>query len=192
MARPGNPKEKILATAGRLFYEQGYNSTGINQVLEEAGVAKASLYSHFGSKEELGLAYLKEARTAWFSAITAMVDKKTDPAERLLAIFDFLERQLPLQHFKGCRFINMLSEIGDSQPEMQQQVLEHKRKLRRYVHQLLTTIPGHGSSTMADTIYLLFEGAIVESKVYKEIWPVKTAKKTVKGLMEIHDNRKTD
>lgn len=183
MARPGNPKEKILATAGRLFYEQGYNSTGINQVLEEAGVAKASLYSHFGSKEELGLAYLKETRTEWFAGITAMVDKKTDPADRLLAIFDFLERQLPLQHFKGCRFINMLAEIGDSQPEMQQQVLEHKRKLRRYVQQLLAAVHDSGEPSLADTIYLLFEGAIVESKVYKEIWPVKTAKKMVKRLI---------
>jgi AcrR family transcriptional regulator len=183
MARPGNPKEKILAAAGRLFYEQGYNSTGINQVLQEAGVAKASLYSHFGSKEELGLAYLKEARTAWFAGITAMVDKKTDAADRLLAVFDFLERQLPLQQFKGCRFINILAEIGDSQPEMQQQVLEHKRKLRRYLHQLLAAVPEQEDASMADTIYLLFEGAIVESKIYQDIWPVKTAKKTVKRLI---------
>lgn len=183
MARPGNPKEKIMATAGRLFYEQGYNATGINQVLEEAGVAKASLYTHFGSKEELGLAYLKEARTQWFTAITAVVEQKTGPEERLLATFDFLEKQLPLQRFKGCRFINMLAEIGDAQPEMQQQVLEHKRKLRRYLHQLLTAIPGQAAAGTADTIYLLFEGAIVESKVYKEIWPVKTAKKMVKRLI---------
>ena len=183
MARPGNPKEKILATAARLFYEQGYNSTGINQVLEEAGVAKASLYSHFGSKEELGLAYLQEARTQWFAAITTMVDKKTLPAERLLAAFDFLERQLPQQQFKGCRFINMLAEIGDSQPAMQQQVLEHKRKLRRYLQQLLLAVPGQTDPSIADTIYLLFEGAIVESKVYKDTWPVKAAKKTVKRLI---------
>lgn len=182
MARPGNPKEKILATAARLFYEQGYNSTGINQVLEEAGVAKASLYSHFGSKEELGLAYLKEARTAWFAGITATVEKKKAPVERLLAAFDFLEQQLPQQDFKGCRFINMLAEIGDSQPEMQLQVLEHKRKLRKYLHQLLIAVPGQ-TPAQADTIYLLFEGAIVESKVYRDLWPVKTAKKTVRLLI---------
>ncbi|NLR57353.1 TetR/AcrR family transcriptional regulator [Chitinophaga polysaccharea] len=187
MARPGNPKEKILATAARLFYEQGYNATGINQVLEEAGVAKASLYSHFGSKDELGLAYLKAARQDWFQAVTAVVDAKTAPLDRLLAPFDFLETQLPRQDFRGCRFINMLAEIGNSHKEMQQQVAEHKRKLRRYLHQLLLAIPGveghPAADTWADTIYLLFEGAIVETKVFRDIWPVKAAKKTIKHLL---------
>ena len=62
------PKERILETAYKLFYAQGYNVTGINQILEESGVAKASLYQHFGSKEDLGIEYIKQVREDWFQS----------------------------------------------------------------------------------------------------------------------------
>ena len=65
MTRNTNPKDRILETASRLFYTQGYNATGINQILEEAKVAKASLYTHYGSKDELGIVYVKSARDEW-------------------------------------------------------------------------------------------------------------------------------
>ena len=63
------PRERILETASRLFYTQGYNNTGINQILDEAKVAKASLYLHFGSKDELGIHYLKAGRKEWFEGV---------------------------------------------------------------------------------------------------------------------------
>ncbi len=170
-----------MATAARLFFEQGYQATGINQVLEEAGVAKASLYTHFGSKEELGLAYLKEARVAWFAGITAMVDKKQSPAERLLAIYDFLEQSMLANQFRGCRFINMLAELGTEGAAMQEQIREHKEQLRRYVRKLAAAA-GQTAAT-GDIAYLLFESAITECKIYRDLWPVKAAKKQVKQLL---------
>ena len=105
MTRNTNPKDRILETAARLFYAQGYNATGINQILEEAKVAKASLYTHYGSKDELGIAYVKSAREDWFSALHIFLEKKNTANEKLLACFDFLERNLRLNDYKGCRFI---------------------------------------------------------------------------------------
>ncbi|HVI47298.1 MAG TPA: TetR/AcrR family transcriptional regulator [Chitinophaga sp.] len=187
MARPGNPREKIMATAGKLFYEQGYNATGINQILEEAGVAKASLYSHFGSKEELGIAYLKEMSIAWFRAFFTAIGKKTIPEDRLLAIFSFLEDNMLKQEFMGCRFINMLAETGNN--DMQQAIVAHKQQLRDQIHQLTVAacsqLPARDTKAIADTVYLLFEGAIVESKVYRDVWPIRSARKAVKQLAGI-------
>jgi len=187
MSKSG-PRERILETAARLFYNQGYNNTGINQILEEAKVAKASLYQHFGSKDELGIHYLKAAREEWFAGLDKWTTAKKTPFLKLMACFDFLEYSLQQNNFLGCKFINMLSEIGDTSAPMSHEILEHKRKLRQYIihfiGESLHGKPADEIDVISDAIYLLFEGAIVESKIYKETWPVKKAKKMIRLLVE--------
>jgi len=182
------PRERILETASRLFHTQGYNNTGINQILDEAKVAKASLYQHFGSKDELGIHYLKAGRQEWFAGIEKWTGAKKTPAQKLIACFDFLEYALLQNNFLGCKFINMLSEVGSTSPLMSKEILEHKDKFRRYLKSLVEE-PLRGRSkedidVLGDSIFLLYEGAIVESKIYKETWPVRKAKKMVKLLLE--------
>ena len=182
------PRERILETAYKLFYTQGYNMTGINQILDEAKVAKASLYQHYGSKEELGVEYIKKVREDWFLAFETHLAKKKDPKQKILTAFDFLEINMKINDFKGCRFLNLLADIDSTSSEMQKQILEHKTKLRNL---FLTLIQLYSKENVAfihenvhDIIYLLFEGAIVESKVYKDIWPIETAKRTVKNILK--------
>ncbi len=183
-----SPKERILETASRLFYTQGYNNTGINQILEEANVARASLYQHFGSKDELGVHYLKAGREEWFAGIEKWTDAKKTPAQKLTACFDYLEYALQKNDFIGCRFINMLTEIGSSSPLMFTEILEHKAKLRSFFKHLaagaLENIPENDKDLLGDSIYLLFEGAIVESKIYKDAWPIKRARTMTKLILE--------
>lgn len=182
------PRERILETASRLFYTQGYNNTGINQILDEAKVAKASLYQHFGSKDELGIHYLKAAREEWFGGLDKWVTPKKTPFQKLIACFDFLEYALQQHNFLGCKFINMLSEIGDTSPLMYQEILGHKHKLRLYIKKFIEeALLGRAADeidVISDAIYLLFEGAIVESKICKDTWPVKKAKKMIRVLLE--------
>ncbi len=187
MGKETGPKDRILETASRLFYKQGYNNTGINQILEEAKVAKASLYQHFGSKEDVGLEYLKAARIEWFEGLDKWTGNKGTPLQKLYACFDFLEYALRNNEFRGCKFINMLSELADAGPAMLKQIVEHKAKLRDYIKTFVKEAMMQDSArieTMGDSIYLLFEGAIVESKIYKDAWPVKSAKKMVKMILE--------
>lgn len=182
------PRERILEKAFHLFYTQGYNVTGINQILDESKVAKASLYQHFGSKEELGVEYIKKVREEWFKAFETYLAKKTDPKQKILVAFDFLEANMKRNDFLGCRFLNLLSDIGDTSKKMQNQIIEHKTKLRNYFGTLVKEhVRSNGLQlkvpNAADTIYLLFEGAIVESKVYHNVWPIHVAKKTVNGIL---------
>ncbi|WP_207421555.1 TetR/AcrR family transcriptional regulator [Desertivirga brevis] len=181
------PRERILETASRLFYTQGYNNTGINQILEEAKVAKASLYQHFKSKDELGIHYLKAGREEWFAGIEKWTGLKKTSSQKLIACFDFLEYALKQHNFMGCKFINMLTEIGSSSPLMSKEILEHKEKLRQYIkgfaESSLLNKKEQEREIIADSIYLLFEGAIVESKIHKDTWPVKKAKDLIKILI---------
>jgi AcrR family transcriptional regulator len=184
------PKDRILTTAYNLFYTQGYNATGINQILEEANVAKASLYKHFGSKEDLGVEYIKKVREDWFKSFEKFISQKENAFEKILASFDFLEINMISNDFQGCRFLNLLSDINASSSRMQFQIVEHKTKLRNQFKELVEdyTVSNNLSLSMPnidDAIYLLFEAAIIESKVYKNIWPIQTAKKTAHNFLTI-------
>lgn len=183
------PKERILEAASRLFYTQGYHVTGINQILEEADVAKASLYQHFGSKEDLGIAYLKKMRENWYAAFEGHLDKLETPLQKILGTFDLLEKNMRLHGFKGCRFLNILQDVDSSSQRMYQEIVAHKTSLRnlykKLVRQYATEVHTPVIPNVHDTIYLLFEGAIVESKLYQDAWPIISARKTVAQLLQL-------
>jgi AcrR family transcriptional regulator len=156
-------REKILTTAGRLFYKLGYNATGINQIIEDAGVARASLYYHFKSKNDLLHAYLESQHEEWFSALEVYVGKKKTAKEAILAIFDYrMGRQVALD-FGGCPFIkaSMESEVRDSVTH--DIVNRNKDNLRLFLIGLVKRLdkrPSFMSAEMlTDTLFLLLEGA---------------------------------
>src|ERR1700677_656967 len=99
-----SPRERLLQAAGELFYAEGIQSVGIDRVIERAGVAKASLYSTFGSKEQLVCAYLDARHAKTMGRLRAAVDALEDPVERLLAVFDAQAQMFRAPDFHGCAF----------------------------------------------------------------------------------------
>ena len=79
----------IVKTAGTLFYKNGYNSTGVNEIIESAGIAKATLYNHFKSKEDICIAYLQERHTFLMCALADYTKGKEQGKAQLVGIFDF-------------------------------------------------------------------------------------------------------
>ncbi|HTA21679.1 MAG TPA: TetR/AcrR family transcriptional regulator [Polyangia bacterium] len=109
-AGAGSPRERLLAAANELFYEEGVHTVGIDRVLEKAGVAKASLYSTFGSKDELVRAYLAGRHEARKARITRRIEAATTPRGRVLAVFDALEELVAQPSFRGCAFVLATAE----------------------------------------------------------------------------------
>jgi AcrR family transcriptional regulator len=185
MKNDRHPKDRILETAYKLFYNQGYNATGINQILEESSVAKASLYQHFGSKEDLGIEYIRKVRKDWIQAFNDFIDKKPKAKDKILGAFDFLEMNMIKNDFRGCRFLNLLTDVDNVSKGIQQEIVDHKTKLRNIFKAL---IKEHNEKTflpnMEDVVYLLFESAIVEAKVFKNTWPIKAAKNATQNLLK--------
>ncbi|QLE53054.1 TetR/AcrR family transcriptional regulator (plasmid) [Nostoc sp. C057] len=183
----GDSSTKILQTASRLFYEQGYHVTGINQVIAEAGVAKASFYHHFSSKEELCIAYLHKRHEDWFSWLQQEVEQNENDQERLLSLFTFLERWLPNSNFRGCAFLNIASEFPSPDSKIRLLVVDHKNALQDYIRQLVDRLnispKKKNTAMLADLIYLLFEGAITKSQIYQSTGSIEAAREAVRQLI---------
>src|SRR5215813_69981 len=95
-------RERLLAAASELFYEEGVHTVGIDRIIEHAGVAKASLYSTFGSKDELVRAYLESRAERRKQRISERVAAHERPRDRVLAIFDYLIDAVAAPTFRGC------------------------------------------------------------------------------------------
>ena len=123
----GSPRDRLLAAASELFYEHGVHTVGIDTIIERAGVAKASLYSTFGSKNELVRAYLEARHQARRARLSAEIERHQDPTARLLAIFDVLASTVAQPGFRGCAFANAAAES-----ELDSAAADITRNVRRW------------------------------------------------------------
>jgi AcrR family transcriptional regulator len=103
-------RERLLAAANELFYTEGVQTVGIDRIIERAGVAKASLYNHFGSKEELVAAYLASRHERMTSRLLTAINAVDDPRQKVLAVFDAQALQIAQPDFKGCAFVAAATE----------------------------------------------------------------------------------
>ncbi|GAB4362583.1 MAG: TetR/AcrR family transcriptional regulator [Methylohalobius sp. ZOD2] len=181
--RHSEPAERILKTAGELFYTQGYTATGVNQIISEAGVARASFYQHFPSKKDLAVAYLRRRHRIWFQWLRDHVERETKPTARLSALFNFLADWLPTSGYRGCAFLNMMSESPTLGDEIQAVIEQHKSELRSYIRRLVAGLDVSPQARIADAVLILFEGAIVESQVMRDSWPIEAAREGVRRLI---------
>ena len=191
MARPSK-KEHLVETAVKLFGRDGFNATGIDKILQEAGVARMTLYKHFRSKDELILAALRrrdEQFRIWFKSTI----EKTGgtPAERLLVSFDALEewfegRAFGGVPFTGCSFINAAAEYSETNHPVHQLAAEHKRLMLEYLRLLASAAGARDPDQLAWEISLLHEGAIVTAQVSSDPQAARGAKKIAGMLMTQH------
>jgi AcrR family transcriptional regulator len=178
--RKNSIRQAIVDTASRLFYKQGYGNTGINQIIEESGVVKSSLYVSFRSKEDILLEYLSIAGVETDKALRSATNKFEDPKEKVLAIFDFLTELVQKKEYYGCNFLNIISELPKDAERVILEIRKQKNSVRRLFISLLEPI---GNEDLADEIYTLFEGALIANKVHDNIWPVVSARKTVERIL---------
>ena len=173
-------KNRIIETASYLFYKNGYNSTGINEIIAEAGIAKATLYNHFKSKEEICLAYLKFKNITFTKDIKAFTNSKPKGKTQLLAIFDFLELFFLDKDFNGCWCIKTVSEIPNDNEMIRNEIQKQKNDFIQLIAELIANnieeTKAEEINSLSRQIYLLYESAVGESHLHQENWPIKEAK----------------
>lgn len=162
-ARPGearSARERILGTAFRLFYAHGVRGVGINTVIAESGVAKATLYKHFPRKEELALAYLDEVDRIWRGQLEAAAEAAgPDPRDRLVGMFDALVSACRADGYHGCAFINTAAESAPG-TGVHARTVSHKTAVRAWVRDLATTAGARDPNALATSLTLLLDGGL--------------------------------
>lgn len=181
-------RERIIETASRLFYFNGYNQTGINQIINEASVAKASLYQHFRSKEDIAVAYLQRRHTMWMEKLNTYVSETKGSTEKVIACFDYLSHWLNEVNFRGCGWQNIIAEVPENHSKITEQATYHKGELREWIHNLLKQekqYTAKQAQQLGDEVLVLIEGAIILSQIQKKEWPIISAKSACKRVLSL-------
>jgi AcrR family transcriptional regulator len=179
-------RDRIIETAASLFYKNGYNQTGINQIIEEASVAKASLYQHFRSKQDIAVAYLNRRHYWWMGELTDYVSAKEGAKEKILGSFDFLSKWLQESKFRGCGFQNIITDLPDGHSKIKEETLFHKNELFRWIQRVLEEGSDDSSEniiSLAQQVLVLIDGAIIMSQIQNDDWPIKSAKIACKKIL---------
>jgi AcrR family transcriptional regulator len=162
-ASPG-PRERILTAAYELFARRGIRDVGVNELIARAGVAKASLYGHFPSKEDLVIAFLELREERWTVGwVEAEARRRgATPEEQLLAIFALFDEWFHREDFEACSFINVLLEMGPGRPAGKACV-QHLAKIRSIVRQLADEAGLRDPESFARSWHILMKGSIVSA-----------------------------
>lgn len=175
--------QRILDTAAKLFAERGYELVGINELIEKSGVAKATFYQHFRSKEKLCAEWLRQEASRSEQDARALLDANAPALEKVARKFDQLGAHLLSSEFRGCPFSNTATVMIQDN-EVREVVRNVKSGTRLFWQALALQLPRDPSAARAigDGLFLLFSGAITEAQNAKAIWPVESAKAAALAL----------
>jgi AcrR family transcriptional regulator len=187
----GDAYQRILSTARDLFYRQGYRATGINEIIEKSGVAKATFYANFPSKDDLALAYIKTMNEREGREVSEGLEKYAGPYEKLLGLLEWSIDWSKERDYRGCAYLNISSEVPDHEHPVRQESKGHYRTLRVVIGGLMKELKAKRGAAwkdrdpdkLADDFMLIFAGALAMSQIYHDAAPFRGAAGAAKRLL---------
>jgi AcrR family transcriptional regulator len=163
--KASDARQRILDSAYELFSTRGLRGVGVDEVIERAGVAKATLYRHFPSKDDLALAFLAQREELWTKGWVETEARKhgATPEEQLLAIFDLFDAWFHRDDFEGCSFINVLLEISNLEHPVGRASADHLANIRSVVATLAEEAGIRDPEDFARSWHILMKGSIVQA-----------------------------
>lgn len=159
-------EEKLLLTARRLFCRVGIHATGISKILDEAGVARRSLYMHYGSKENLLKAVFDMEASMWFCWFDQdLPNLECSPRDRILSLFDLLEKWFEQEDFFGCVFINAVAEHEKDSGWVKDVAITHREKINGRLKAMVMKSGAMDPEMVTEKLSLVIDGAIVTAMV---------------------------
>ena len=174
---------QLLDAAEGLFYGRGIQSVGMDDIRNASGVSLKRLYQLYPAKDQLVQAYLERRDGRWRGRLAGYVEAHaSEPAPRLLAVFDWLEQWFSEPDFRGCAWINGYGELGAVSAAVAAQAREHKVAFQDYLRGLVAAaaLPPE----LADQLYLLAEGAMVTAGIFHRTDPAGQAKAAARTLIQ--------
>lgn len=159
--RVSEPRERLLRTASELFYREGIHSVGVDRLVAEAGVTRATFYRHFPSKEHLVEAYLESEDAALKHAFAAAAATDATPRELIAMVIEAIADDVALRHTRGCPFINAAAEYPDPTSSVRQTVAAHRAWFRGTLETVITAAGLDRPAERAAALVLLRDAAMV-------------------------------
>ena len=185
-----DPRQRILTAASELFRTNGVRATGVNAVIERAGVAKATFYSQVQSKDDLIRLWLRSPAARWFDHLRAELETRTEsPAERLTAFFDVLGEWLSEDGFRGCAFINTAAEFRGTEHESRHELANLSVEIQEYLRRTAAEAGLADADGVAAQLFLLVPGTITTANARGSAESARVARAAAASLVASADRR---
>jgi AcrR family transcriptional regulator len=186
ISKPVSARERLLETAGRLFYERGFLAVGVDEIVAESGVAKMTLYRHFPSKDDLIVAYLRRADDEFCAWFERALDTEREPRAKLIAVFNAISLLAQSRECLGCTFQLSASEFPDPAHPAHAVAVKHKREARRQFSTLARQAGLREPEKLADKLLLLMDGAWVAARMFDRSSPARHVAEAAETLIAAH------
>lgn len=176
-------RQQILETAAGLFAERGYELVGINEIIDKAGVAKATFYANFRSKEKLCADWLRAEAEESEAEGRRLLKEPGEAWEKIHRKFGDLRKYVKSSDFRGCPF-SITASMLCSSSEVREVIRDYKAASRSFWQSLALEIrrdPGEARA-LGDALFLLYSGATTEAQNARNAWPVDSALEAVRIL----------
>lgn len=160
---PSEPRDRLLRTAAQLFYAEGITAVGVDRIVAEAGVTRATMYRHFAGKEGLVVAYLEQEDASLRALFGQAAEQTSDPQELVVAVIDGIAADATMLHRRGCPFINASAEYPDPGSAVRQVVRQHRDWFRATLAALLQGAGLDDPGQRAASLVLLRDAMLVGS-----------------------------
>lgn len=176
-------RQRVLDTATRLFYAHGIRAVGVDRIIAESGVAKATFYKYFPSKDDLVVAYLDQVDAVWSGQLHSAAEQAgTDPADQLVGLFDALTSSCQREGYRGCAFINAAAE-ADPNTAVHDRTVAHKHQVLAWVRGLAADAGARNPDALARSLTLLLDGGLASGSLDADPAAAENAKTTAALLV---------
>ncbi len=178
------PRERLLTAADELFYEEGVCTVGVDRILKQAGVARASLYSTYGSKDELIRAYLAGRSADWQTLVAEVLPTRWDSArDRILGVFELLTEWFDAPGYHGCPFINA-SAVAAASTAITDVRDDHRAWVRELFARLAREAGAANPDALSAQLVLLYDGSMVGAQLDHSPAPGDAARAAAAALVD--------
>jgi AcrR family transcriptional regulator len=174
----------VLGAADSVFYARGVGGTGMAEIRDASSVSLRRLYGLYPSKRDLVAGWLEARHTSWMTWFRAGIESRVGAgATPIDAIFDTLAEWASTPGYRGCAFLNTAAEVAEIDDRHLQIIADHKRGLVQYLAELMRRAGGSEPESLAMTLGVLVDGAIVQAAVFGSLDPIHAAKAASRRLV---------
>ncbi|MEH1164184.1 TetR/AcrR family transcriptional regulator [Micromonospora sp. CPCC 205539] len=189
--RPSEARLRLLTTATRIFYAEGIHSVGVDRIIAEAKVTRATFYRHFPSKEDLILTYLREVHQMERGTVEAAIANNPAAAAPLLAIADSIAQNIQSPGFRGCAFLNAAAEYSDVDHPVRQEIIAHRQWFLDTLTMLMAQVHQETADPAARHFVMLRDGAMAAGCLFDPALVSDTFLRGIEGLLRVNTGRES-